>query len=176
MLFGSPLAVSRTGSSPWFGEQPSLARSLFNLGLVLRNWRARLATGELSRAPLRLLRFELGRGGAVCEWIARPPDSWDVGLRPEIGMRHASEQALRDAIAVRALVFKLIPGLDNADFRIYRESSLGLELIITGEVQRENGCHRRSISTPMRAKLMGLRFELEEGILCGSPVREPHIA
>lgn len=176
MSFGLPLLVSRTESAPWYGEEPNLAKRLFELGLVLRRWRARLARGELSRAPLRLLRFELSRGGAVCEFIARPPDPWDTGLRPEIGMRHASEQALRDAIAVRRLIFKLIADIDEAYLRIYRETPDGIEIIIAGQTQRHSGGNRRALSTPMRAKLLGLCFELEEGILRGSPVREPQTA
>jgi len=129
--------------------------------------------GELSRAPLRLLRFEINGDGAEFEWIARPPDPWDADLRPDIGWRHASEQALRDAVAVRRLIFTLMPEVDRADLRIYRESEgRRRELIIAGQVQRYAGLYRPALSTAMRAKLLGLCFVLENGILCGSLVRE----
>jgi hypothetical protein len=168
MSFSFSLLASKTKDDQLRSGELSLARTLFEIGFTLRCWRARLRAGELSRAPLRLLRFEVSGNAAECEWIARPPDPWDSDLRPEIRMRHASEQALRDAIAVRRLIFTLMPDLDEVTLRIYRETSAGRELIVAGQVPRYTGLYRPALSTAMRAKLLGLCFVLENGILCGS--------
>jgi hypothetical protein len=129
--------------------------------------------GELSRPELRLLRFEVNGVTAECDWIARPPGPWDADLRPETRWRHASEQALRDALTTRRLIFTLLPDVDQAVLRIYRESAgRGLELIIAGQVHRHAGLYRPGLSTAKRAKLLGLRFVLENGILRGSTVME----
>lgn len=166
MLF--PLPVFREKDDQKCIKQPNLTTSLCEIGHTLRTWRARLRTGELSRAPLKLLRFEMSGGSVECEWIARPPDVWDADLRPELRLRHASEQALKDAVAVRRLIFTLMPEVEEATLRIYRDTSRGRELIIAGQVQRYAHWYRPTLSTAMRAKLLGLCFVLEDGILCGS--------
>jgi hypothetical protein len=172
MSFSFPLLTAPTKDADWCIDEPTLSTRLFEIGFLLRRWRARLRMGELSRAPLRLLRFEIDGDGAECEWIARPPDPWDADLRPEIGWRHASEQALRDAVAVRRLIFTLMPEVDRANLRVYRESEGQRELIIAGQAQSYAGLYRPALSTAMRAKLLGLCFVLENGILCGSLVKE----
>lgn len=179
MSFSFPLFISPTRDDGWCSGKPTFAARLLEVGFLFRSWRARLQMGELSRAPLRLLRFEVNEDGAECEWIARQPDPWDADLRPDIGRRHASEQALRDALAVRSVIFTLLPEVDQASLRVYREPPSGhespdrsRELIIAGQVQRYAGVYRPALSTAMRAKLLGLCFVLEDGILCGSMVTE----
>jgi hypothetical protein len=144
----------------------SLTMQLYGLGFLIRTWGVQLRFGHLSRAPLKLLRLELRGDAAECEWVARPADIWDADLPLPTGDRHASEQALQDAIALRGLLFGALPGVKTAEFRVYRESAgTGRELIIEGTVAREQSAAPSIRSLAMRAKLCGLRFWLEDGIL-----------
>ena len=131
----------------------------------VRMFRWKLQFGELSRAPMKLLKFHLQGELAECDWVARPHDPWDASLPPQIRRRHASEQALHDAIAVRELLFRALPELQTAAFRIYREmTNADPELVIAGIVDR--GDEVANVPSPaMRARLCGLRFWLEDGIL-----------
>jgi hypothetical protein len=144
----------------------SLTMQLYGIGYFIRTLGVQLRFGHLTRAPLKLLRLEL-RGDAVqCDWVARPADPWDADLPHPVGDRHASAQALEDAIAVRDLIFRALPGINSAALRVYRGSaSTAPELIIEGAVAREQSASRSVRSLAMRAKLCGLRFWLEDGIL-----------
>ncbi len=67
---------------------------------------------------------------------------------------------------VRDLFFGALPGVNTAVFRVYREAAgTEFELIIAGTVTREQSVARSIRSLAMRAKLCGLRFWLEDGIL-----------
>jgi len=122
--------------------------------------------GVLSRAPLQLLRFEVHAENAECEWVARAPDPWDVDLLAEIGDRNAALQALLDTIALRQAIFSSIPEVREANFRVYRRTSCGTrELIITGLVSRDDDAPPRVSSLVMRAKLYGLHFSIQDGML-----------
>ena len=46
-------------------------KDLWEVGEFVRKIRARMRFGELSRAPLRLLRLELRGDTAQCDWLAR---------------------------------------------------------------------------------------------------------
>jgi hypothetical protein len=75
-------------------------------------------------------------------------------------------QALEDALTVRDLLFGAVHGLTEALLRVYRISRDGEnELIIEGTVTRDDPPTREIRSLAMRAKLCGLRFCLEDGIL-----------
>jgi len=89
-------------------------KQLWEIADFVRNLHRRLRFGELSRAPLKLLRLELRGDEAECEWVARPADPWDAVLPPSVGERHASLQALEDSLAVRSLLFSAIPTLSSA--------------------------------------------------------------
>jgi hypothetical protein len=116
-----------------------------------------------------MLRFQLKESVAECDWLARAPDPWDIDLRPGIGQRHASLQALRDAVDIRRLLFHTLPDVDTAYLRIYRETlTQTKELIIAGNVHRDTVSFRRVHSVAMRAKLLGFRFSLEDDILRGT--------
>lgn len=144
---------------------PNLAKRLCDAGQFLRDLRVRIRFGELTRAPLRLLRFQVLEDLAECDWGAREPDPWDAELPRAIGQRHASLQALRDAIDVRNLLFNSIPELNTAVFRVYRSHPIYDKLIITGKSERKDGNARSVHSLAMRAHLLGFRFLMQDGLL-----------
>ena len=141
-------------------------RVLWGIADFVRAMRREMRVGELSRAPLQLLRLEWRRDAAECDWMARPADEWDVDLPRHVIDGAVSEQALRDAIAVRELLFHALPGVDTASVRAFRESPGGTRLlIIAGTVNRGEEVPRNVPSTGMRAKLLGFQFWLEDGLL-----------
>jgi hypothetical protein len=103
---------------------------------------------------------------AECEWIARPPDPWDADLEAGAAERNQTLQALRDALAIRELMFDMLSEIRSAKFRVYRPMGTEpAELIITGTVAREDQPPLRVSSVAMRAKLCGFHFALEDGVL-----------
>lgn len=169
MPVASPISpFDAEGGNWWWKRTARLAKRICDVGLFIRGLRVQLRFGELSRAPLQLIRFELQANEAECDWIARNPDPWDADLRPEIGQRHASLQALQDAVEVRQFLFAVLPDVNVAYLRIYRESpNHGREMIISGQVQRNTPSFRTVRSIAMRAKLLGFRFSMENEILSG---------
>jgi hypothetical protein len=134
----------------------------------VRNLRRRLRFGHLSRAPLKFLRLELRGDHAECEWIARPADLRTGDLPVAVKERNASLQALEDSLAVRNLLFSTMPTVSSAVFRVYRQAEPEhAELIITGLVTPDEKAADNVCSPAMRAKLCGLRFWLEDGVLGG---------
>jgi len=141
-------------------------KQLWEAADFVRNLHRRLRFGEFSREPLKLLRLELRREEAECEWIARPADPWDADLPPSMGERNASLQALEDSLAVRSLLFAAVPSVSSAVFRVYRQvEPEHAELIITGTVTRDDQAAANVCSLAMRAQLCGLRFWLADGVL-----------
>lgn len=139
---------------------------LSQIGYFIRAQRIHLRFGDLSRAPLRLLRLEVRDSAAECAWVSRPADEWDRDIPRQVSDVNISTQALQDALVVRDLLFFTLPGVDTASLRVYRESLGGeRELIITGTVSRQAQPSRYVASVAMRAKLAGLQFWLEDGIL-----------
>lgn len=162
-----PISPFDPESENWWSKGTArLAKRICDVGLFVRGLRVQLRFGELTRSPLRLIRFELNENEAECDWVARQPDPWDADLRPEIGRRHASLQALQDAVDVRQLLFEILPDINIARVRVYRESSnRGREMIISGQVHRNTPSFRTVRSIAMRAKLLGFRFSLENDFL-----------
>jgi hypothetical protein len=144
----------------------TMMKRLSEVGEFVRKFRMQARFGDLSRAGLRLLRLELCGDRAECDWMARPPDKWDAELHRSVGERNASQQALKDAIAVRDLLFSALPDINTASFRVYRRAA-GDEpdLIIAGSVSRDEKAPAAVRSLVMRAKLFGFRFWMDEGIL-----------
>ena len=139
---------------------------LWQISDFVRKMRREMRFGELSRAPMHLLRFELVGDTAECDWVARPADPWDSDLRPSIGPRNETMQALKDAIVVREMLFSSLPEICTATFRVYRQADeTASELIIAGTVTREDDAPQGIRSIAMRAKLCGLRFWLNNGVL-----------
>lgn len=164
---------------PWQKDCSGLAEYLREVSLFLRSFRTRMRAGEHSRSPLRLIQFHLHQGTISCDWVARDPDPWDTMLPPSIGQRHASVQALKDAIDTRSLLFESVQEATCAQVRVYRRAAgNSLEAIIFGGLRREGGKFRHIHSIVMRAKLLGFRFNLEDDILspfpsevdCGPPI------
>ena len=141
-------------------------KRLWELGYLVRGLRIGMRFGELSRAPLCLLRLQLRENQVECDWMARPADEWDKDLPPAIGEHNASLQALKDAMAVRELLFCALPGVDNAIFRVYRQPVREPpELIIAGTVNREDQVSWSVRSLAMQARLCGLHFWMGNGVL-----------
>ena len=147
-------------------EKGKMMRHLCEIGDFVRRLGVQARFGDLSRAPLRLLRFQVSGNTAECDLMARPADAWDADLRPRASEINVSMQALKDAIEVRNLLFRVLPDIYSAAVRVYRKSTNGsAELIITGTVSREERSPSSVRSLAMRAKLFGLRFWLDDGTL-----------
>ena len=141
-------------------------KQLWEIGYFLRALRARMRHGELSRAPLHLLRMEVHGKTAECEWLARPPDVWDSTLPRHLRDELASDQALRDAIELSDLFFETLPEVHEAEFRAFRQSAREPpRMVINGKLRREAPPVMRVPSLVMRAKMYGFHFWLNDGVL-----------
>lgn len=168
MSFGSPSPFDPDGANWWSKGSPGLTKRICGVSHLLSDIRTLLRFGTLSRAPLRLLRLLIHENSVECEWIARYQDPWDADLSRDIGRRHSSLQALKDAIDVRSLLFISFPDLATARLRVYRETvAHPRELIILGSVRRQDNTFRSVHSLAMRAKLVGFQFRLDNDHLCG---------
>jgi hypothetical protein len=115
----------------------TLMKAVYEAAEFMWKLRMRMRFGELSRAPLQLLRFEIAAESATCEWLSRDADPWDRDTAPAIRDRNSTLQALRDAIALRQMLFSSIPEIREAKFRVYRRlESQKCALIITGLVSK----------------------------------------
>lgn len=140
----------------------------------VRGLRRQMRFGELSRAPLQLLRLELRDQTLACDWMVRSPDQWDADLRQSVRDRNQSLQALADAIAVRDLAFDALPDLHMVALRAFRPSAAREppDLIVAGSIHRDDPKVYQGASLVMRAKLSGFRFCLEGERLEPIPVEE----
>lgn len=139
---------------------------LWEVADFVRAIRRRMRSGEISRAPLKLLRVEWRSDLLECDWTARPADIWDSSLRRSVRDQNESHQALLDAIAMRNLVFEALPKIGCAVLRAFRPYARERpELILVGTVSREMPAVHRVSSLVMRAKLYGFCFVLEDGVL-----------
>jgi len=141
-------------------------KELQQIADFVRGLRTQMRFGELSRAPLQLLRLQLEGETAEYDWIARPPDPWDAALPGRERDRNASLQALLDAMALREMLFCVLPGIRSAEFRAFRQSAREPpRVVIAGTVTREAPAVLRIPSPAMRAKLYGFHFCLDDGVL-----------
>ena len=126
--------------------------------------RRRMRFGNLSRAPIKILRVEWQADFIACDWLARAADEWDADLASHVSEENASVQALQDAMAIRQMLFAEWPHVEQAQLRAFRQRTDGRqELIITGTVTRDGEISRHIVSTAMRAKLLGFQFCFEGG-------------
>ena len=140
-------------------------KHLCEIGEFVRRFPMRARFSDLSRARLRLLRFEVCDDRAEFDWVARVQDERDSALSPRIRETNVSTQALKDAVQVRTLLFTILPKLCSAVVRVYRKSPEGeMELIITGTVNRKQPAPASVRSLAMRAKLLGDAW-IDDGIL-----------
>ena len=147
-------------------EEYGLFDQLTRVSHFLRDIRFRLRHGELSRAPLKILRFQVVEATVECDWMARAADPWDADLPANVRLRHASLQAIKDAIKVRALLFDSFPKAESAEVRVFRESDdYTREMIISGYLHRNDNTGRQVNSIVMRAKVLGFQFRMENEIL-----------
>ena len=151
----------------WTSEgNDGLVKQLCRAGQFLRGLRTQMRFGALSRAPLRLVRLQILDTVVECDWLVRSPDPWDTDLPRNVQQRHASLQALRDAIDVRALLFDLMPQAETVYLSAYRESrDYKRELIIAGCAQPNDHAARHVHSLVMRAKILGFRFDIDGNAL-----------
>lgn len=151
-------------------------KPLWQIADFLKALRRRLRFGELSRAPLELMRLELRGKDVECEWIVRPADAWDASLHWRERERNVSQQALRDAVEMRDLILVALPQVDRAVLRAFRPFSAREppEVVIVGSVSRSDVPALRVKSWAMKAKLYGLQFHLDDGIL--QPLEREEIA
>jgi len=163
MSFVSAIFPSDPYRKNWTADgEGVLVKQLCKASYFLRGMRVEMRFGELTRAPLRLVRLQVLDGEVECDWLSRSLDPWDADLSRNVQQRHASLQALRDAIDVRALLFALMPDVETAYLHVYRESSdRTREMIISGCVQRNDQTSRDVHSLAMRAKVLGFRFDME---------------
>src|SRR5260370_24636158 len=88
----------------------------------IRTLRVRLRFGELSRAPLRLLRLEVCSDAATCEWTARPSDPWDAFIPPVVRKDNETFQAMPDTVRVRQWLFSTLPPIHRHHFQLHPQS------------------------------------------------------
>jgi len=147
-------------------DEQLLFSSLTRASHFIRDFGSRLRHGELSRAPLKMIRFQVEGASIQCDWMARAPDPWDAGLPTVMQLKHSSLQALKDAVNVRALLFDAFPVAESAEVRIFREyDEYRRELVITGLLHRNDNSARSVQSLVMRAKILGFRFHMEGDVL-----------
>ena len=174
MSLATPIPPCAPGNQDWDPQGSSgLTQQFCRVSRFVRDFKTQLRFGRLSRSPLQLDRLLIKEEVAECDCIARHQDPWDVDLARDIGRKHAALQALRDAIDIRSLLFATLPSLSAARLRIYRVSPNNFrELVILGNLRSHDSSHRRVHSLAMRAKLVGLRFDLENGFLRRLPREE----
>ena len=144
-------------------EKDHLFRKISSISNFIRGFNHELRFGELSRAPLCMLRFQITAEIAECDWMARMPDPWDSDLPRRVQLEHQSRQALRDAMDIRALLFEALPHLKSAQLCAYRVSdSFTPEMILSGSVSRNDQTVRNLHSLVMRARGLGFRFRIED--------------
>jgi len=151
----------------------SNVKQLWEMADFVRHVSRQLRFGKFSRAPLKMLRFEWRGQAAECEWMIRPPDAWDRDLPEERVRRDQTLQALRDAMILREILFGTMRNVKTARVRAFRPAANGsTELVITGTMNRDDSPPPRVASEAMRAKLLGLQFTLDDGVLQELPVKE----
>jgi hypothetical protein len=176
MSLHAPFDYSLDEFRKWGKSKPGfpLTEKICDMRCFLFRTHMHLRFGQLSRAPLKLIRLEVSPDGVECEYLARASDPWDAGLPERIVQRHFSLQALRDAIDLRALLFRAMPDIDDASLWIYREVEPGLrELIVAGATHRNDHGSMGVHSLAMRAKVLGFRFRMEDEFLCRLPEERP---
>lgn len=141
-------------------------KNIFEAADFLRNTHRKLRFGELSRAPLQLVRLEVTESMVKCDWYMRPVDEWDDDLPAAVRENNQSMQAFLDAMRVRELLFAAFPEILIAELHVFRRSDEEApELVMAGTVRREDEVPTRIGSVVMQAILLGFRFSFSNGAL-----------
>lgn len=166
MSFAAPIPPCGSENQyRWSQGSSGLMQQFGGISRFVRKFKTELRFGRLSRSRLHLERLLIKEELVECDCIARDPDPWDLDLARDVGRRHAALQALRDAIDVRSLLFASLPA-SRARLRFYRDShARSRELIIVGNLRSREGSRRHVHSLVMRAKLVGLCFDMDDGVL-----------
>ena len=141
-------------------------KDLWEVGEFVRKIRARMRFGELSRAPLRLLRLELRA-------IRRDAIGWRVRLMCGqvrclgiFGIATLRCRRFRMRWLCARCFSRPCSDVQSADFRAFRqEAREPPRLVIYGTVTREMPAVPRVTSPVMRAKLCGFHFQMDDGVL-----------
>ena len=137
-------------------------KQLLELGDFVRKLYLHRRFGQLS--PLSILRIEIKGTLAECDWLGRSRCTWDADRSPMERDHNASLWMLEDALAVRKLLFCVLPEVECAILRVYRRGSDDqLELVIGGTVRRGEQAGKRIRSLAMKGKLCGLQFRMRNG-------------
>ena len=140
--------------------------SVLQFARFLKGARKAMRQGELSREPVKILRLEWRSHVVECDWLMRPSDPWDADLPQHVAREHQTSQALRDALTFRNMIFKAFPEATRAELRMYRlDAGDQLELMMSGNISRNEQFYERVPSMAMRAKLCGFQFTLDHGVL-----------
>jgi hypothetical protein len=138
--------------------------SVLPFAKFVKQVRSKLRRGELSREPVKLLRLEWTPEALECDWLMRPSDPWDAYIPPHRARENETSQALKDALALKKMLFRAFPAAEKATLRMFRmDTEQQLELVMTGTVARNDQFYERVPSMAMRAKLCGFRFTLAHG-------------
>lgn len=141
-------------------------KNIFEAADFLRDSRRKMRFGELSRAPLHLLRLEVTESIVKCDWYMRPADEWDDALPTAVRDNNQSMQVFLDAMRVRELLFATFREISVAELRVFRPSDgEASELVMAGTVRREDEVPTRIGSIVMQAILLGFRFTFSNGTL-----------
>jgi hypothetical protein len=138
--------------------------SVLPFARFVKQVRSKLRRGELSREPVKLLRLEWTPEALECDWLMRPSDPWDAYIPSHRARENETSQALKDALALKKMLFRAFPAAEKATLRMFRmDAEQQLELVMTGTVARNDQFYERVPSMAMRAKLCGFRFTLAHG-------------
>ena len=96
----------------------------------------------------------------------RESDPWDRDLAAHQAEEHLTNQALKDALDLREIIFQSFPAVTRAHLRMFRVISKGqCQLKMSGTLERSDDTMTQARSLAMRAKLCGFHFNLTRGAL-----------
>jgi len=122
---------------------------------------------EVTREPLTFLRFEWRGDTVECDWLMRAIEPADQARSTQYALERQTEQAFRDALRIREQVFESFSAVTQARLRMFRgERRQQLELVLGGTVNRLGWNQSQAGNWAVKAKAMGLEFEVLNGVLC----------
>jgi len=130
--------------------------------------RKSLRRGEATREPLTILRFEWRGDTVECDWLIRAASLAERERTVQPAVEPQTQQAFRDALDLRQLVFESFPAVMQARLRMFRSNrNHQLELLMVGQVNRLDQSFEREPLLMTRARLSGFQFVLSDGVFVG---------